>query len=405
MKSKQQSRAREDIFVGNSEMAGLMRSFDWSQTSLGAVEAWSQSLKITLSILLTSRHPMFLWWGEELIQFYNDGYRPSLGADKHPEALGHRGREFWDEIWDIIGPQIEGVMERGESTWNENQLVPIIRNGYLEEVYWTYSYSPVRDENGDINGVLVVCSETTEQVIGKRQLQIQRELAAKTVGVKTVEQACEISARTLADNSDDVPFALLYLLDDTRSKAQLAGIAGLDAGTVASPRDIEINSDSQIDKKWSLSAAMATGKSQIVEELQSKFGELSGGWSESPHAAVVVPLIAPAQANIIGFLIAGISPKRPFNDGYKGFFDLISGQIASAISNAKTWETERYLEEIRETALRETEAANIRMQEVLSSIRDGFVVLGRNWQFIYLNNRQVEIMGMKREEILGKNLW
>ena len=100
MKSKQKPSVGEDIFVGNGEMAGLMRDFDWSQTSLGAVETWSQSLKTTLNILLASRQPMLLFWGEELIQFYNDGFRPSLGADKHPQALGDKGREFWNEVWE-----------------------------------------------------------------------------------------------------------------------------------------------------------------------------------------------------------------------------------------------------------------------------------------------------------------
>ncbi|MGB3655473.1 MAG: PAS domain S-box protein, partial [Rivularia sp. (in: cyanobacteria)] len=405
MKSKQNSRVGEDVFVGNSEMAGLMRDFDWEQTSLGAVETWSQSLKITLSILLTSRQPMLLFWGEELIQFYNDAYRPSLGADKHPQGLGSRARDFWNEIWeDVVEPQINAAMKRGVSTWNENQLVPMIRNGCLEEVYWTYGYSPVRDENGNINGALVVCTETTAQVIGERQLRTQRELASGAVGVKTVEQACEISARTLANNSDDVPFALLYLLDDTRSKAHLAGISGLDALKSVSPHEIEINSDSEICNFWSLRDVIATGKSQIVEGLQSN-EELSGARSHSPNAAAVIPLIAPGQAQIKGFLIAGISPIRPFDDNYKGFFDLISGQIASAISNARAWETERKLDQIRETARRETEAANMRMQDVLSSIRDGFVIFDYNWRLTYLNNRELEIIGRSREDVLGNNLW
>ncbi len=168
---------------------------------------------------------------------------------------------------------------------------------------------------------------------------------------------------------------------------------------------MKIDSDSENCQKWLLSASMATGESQIVEELQSKFGELSGGWSESPRAAVVVPLIAPAQTNVIGFLIAGISSKRPFNDGYKGFFGLISRQIASAISNARAWETERSLKETRETALRETEAVNMRLQDVLSSIHNGFVIYDYEWRFTYLNDRQVEIIGMKREDVLGENLW
>src|ERR1700690_2065941 len=156
---------------GQGEMAELVRRLDWSKTSLGPVETWSDTLVTTVNLLLASRHPMFLWWGPELIQFYNDGYRPSIREDKHPSALGQRGVEGWPEIWPIIGPQIEAVMQNGESTWNTNQLVPINRNGKLEEVYWTYSYSPVRDKDGSVRGTLVVCSETTEQVLSERRLR------------------------------------------------------------------------------------------------------------------------------------------------------------------------------------------------------------------------------------------
>jgi hypothetical protein len=132
--------------IGDGEMAELTRKFDWRSTSLGPIESWPDLLVTTVNMMLSSRHPMFLWWGPNLIQFYNDGYRPSIRADKHPSALGQRGAECWPEIWSIIGPQIEAVMTRGESTWNLNQLVPINRNGKLEEVYWTYSYSPIRDK-------------------------------------------------------------------------------------------------------------------------------------------------------------------------------------------------------------------------------------------------------------------
>lgn len=407
MKFKKKSQVGEDIFVGNSEMAALMRDFEWSQTPLGAVETWSQSLKITLNILLTSHHPMLLFWGEELIQFYNDAFSLSLGEDRHPEGLGSKARDFWYDTWeDVTKPQIDAVMKRGESTWNKNHLVPIFRNARLEEVYWTYSYSPVRDENGSINGALVVCSETTAQVIGERQLQTLRELAVENIGVKTVEQACEISARTLAHNSYDVPFALLYLFDDMQVSARLAGITGLDTGESVSPQEIEISSDSEICNLWSLSDVIATGESQLIEDLQSKFGELPGGaWSESPNTAFVVPLIAPGQTQIRGFLIAGISPRRPFNDDYQGFFDLVGGQILSAITNASAWETEFRIAQVRETARRETAAAESRMQDVLSSIRDGFLTFDRDWYYTYINARQLEIIGMKREDVLGKNLW
>ena len=142
---------------------------------MGPIEDWPKTLLVTLNLLLASRQPMFLWWGDDLIQFYNDAYRPSIRADKHPKALGQRGRECWPEIWHMIGHQIEGVMSRGESTWHEDQLVPIYRNGKLEDVYWTYSYSPVRDPDGTIRGTLVTCSETTGRVLADQQLRISRE--------------------------------------------------------------------------------------------------------------------------------------------------------------------------------------------------------------------------------------
>ncbi len=163
---------------GTGEMANLTRAYDWSHTPVGPVDQWPEALLITVNTLLASRHPMFLWWGEELVQFYNDAYRPSIREDKHPSALGQRGKECWPEIWPIIGPQIEAVMTRGEASWHENQLVPIYRNGKLEDVYWTYGYSPVRSSTGEICGTLVVCTETTAVVLARHQSQRERERLA-----------------------------------------------------------------------------------------------------------------------------------------------------------------------------------------------------------------------------------
>ena len=172
------SGARSNEIFGTGEMADLTRSFDWSQTPVGPVEQWPDALLITVNTILTSRHPMFLWWGEQLVQFYNDAYRPSIREDKHPRALGQPGRECWPEIWSIIGPQIDAVMTDGIASWHENQLVPIYRNGKLEDVYWTYGYSPVRDSLGSIGGTLVVCTETTEGVVAQRQLQQESQRLA-----------------------------------------------------------------------------------------------------------------------------------------------------------------------------------------------------------------------------------
>src|SRR6186713_1056872 len=150
---------------GGGEMGEMTRQYDWSTTSVGAPDQWPQSLRTIVSVILHSKFPMFLWWGKDLVQFYNDAYRPSLGNEgKHPKALGQNGEDCWQEIWPVIKPLIDKVLAGGESTWSENQLIPIYRNGQLEDVYWTFSYSPVIDESGIPAGVLVTCTETTKTI-------------------------------------------------------------------------------------------------------------------------------------------------------------------------------------------------------------------------------------------------
>jgi len=162
---------------GGGEMGEIIRAYDWGNSSLGKPATWPQSLKTAVRLLLSNGHPMFIWWGPDLIQFYNDAYRRSIGPERHPSAIGQQGHECWAEIWDIIGPQIKQVMSGGGSTWHENQLVPITRNGKREDVYWTYSYSPIDDQSAPngTGGVLVVCTETTEQVLSEQRKKAAEE--------------------------------------------------------------------------------------------------------------------------------------------------------------------------------------------------------------------------------------
>ena len=164
------------FLVGGGEMGKLTREKDWRKTTLGDPRSWPQSLRTTLSIILNSKFPMFLFWGKELICFYNDAYRPSLGKDgKHPSILGMKGVEAWPEIWLIIQPLIDQVLAGGEATWNEDQLIPIYRNGKIEDVYWTFSYSPVNDESGKPAGVFVTCTETTDKVVTRLKLKDSKD--------------------------------------------------------------------------------------------------------------------------------------------------------------------------------------------------------------------------------------
>ena len=169
---KEQALTKYQFLSGGGEMGRLTREKDWSLTPVGDPSGWPQSLRTTLSIILNSKFPKFLFWGPDLVCFYNDAYRPSLGIDgKHPDILGGRGEDCWQEIIHIIKPLIDKVLIQGEATWSEDQLIPIYRNGKIEDVYWTFSYSPVKDESGRPAGVFVTCSETTDKVKAIRVLE------------------------------------------------------------------------------------------------------------------------------------------------------------------------------------------------------------------------------------------
>jgi PAS domain S-box-containing protein len=197
-----------DFLAGGGEMGALTRAHDWSATPLGKPETWPQSLRTAVRILLNTNHPMFIWWGPELIQFYNDAYRQTMGPERHPSALGQHGRECWDEIWPIIGPQIEQVMSGGGATWHENQLVPVTRHGRLEQVYWTYGYSPI-DEGDLVGGVLVVCRDVTGDYLAAAAL---REREAELARVQQLGRigGLEVDLRTGFRNRRSPEYLLIH---------------------------------------------------------------------------------------------------------------------------------------------------------------------------------------------------
>ncbi|HEY0757490.1 MAG TPA: ATP-binding protein [Ktedonobacteraceae bacterium] len=329
------SEEHDALFANGGELGHLMSTFAWASTSIGPVEQWPQSLRSTLGILLHSRHPMFLWWGPDLIQFYNDGYRPSLGLDKHPQALGQAGRECWAEIWPVIGPLIENILAGGEPTWNEDQFIPITRNGYLEEIYWTYSYSPVFDENGKVGGVLVVCTETTGRVRAERRLRTLAGLTGNAIKAKTSAAVAAIAARVLTENSADFPFALLYTLTDDGGQFRLVASAGLAAGTPGSPMLLDrALLSTHASETWNIGYVLETGSASLVEDTALRFGPLPGGpWDTPSTSAFVLPITIPGQSQISGVLVAGISPGQAFDAAYQQFLESVVVALANALAN------------------------------------------------------------------------
>ncbi|HEV2854116.1 MAG TPA: ATP-binding protein [Thermoanaerobaculia bacterium] len=335
------TQAASDCLSGGGEMGARMRAFDWSQTPLGLVEGWPQSLRTAVSICLNSKFPMVIWWGPELTLLYNDGWIPILGPAKHPRALGSPGREIWPEIWDVIGPMFESVMTRGQATWADDGLLLVNRYGYTEEAYFTWSYSPVRDESGGVGGVFTAVTETTTRVIGERRLQTLRELAEQATQAKTAEEACSLAAHTLEGNPHDLPFALLYLLDEDARQARLCAAINFSPGMKAVPATVRIDGE---DSLWSFQRVLDTNRNQIVGDLEERFGRLPAGpWTDdSTRRALVLPLAkAGAKELPAGFLVVGISPRLAFDDDYRGFLELAARQIATAIANARAYEEER----------------------------------------------------------------
>ena len=236
------------------------------------------------------------------MQFYNDGYRPILGT-KHPEALGRSTYDTWSEIWtDIVGPLFRKVKEEGEPTYLEDFLFPLFRYGYTEECYFTFCYSPIREESGEAAGVLVTCIETTARVVGERRLRTLRELATRANDTRTVAESCRSAVSVMATNPHDIPFAAIYLVDDEKT-ARLAGSCGLSKGHPAIPATLALQGNSGV---WPIAEVATTEEMRVVDDLSAHFDSLPGGpWPEMPRYAAVVPVPREGQDGVAAIMLAG----------------------------------------------------------------------------------------------------
>ena len=328
----------ERLFIGGSELAGLMKSFDWASTPIGPPELWPPSLKTSVRIMLTSQQPIWIGWGKDLIYLYNDPYKSIIGG-KHPWALGRPTAQVWNEIWGDIAPLLAKAMSGDEGTYSEAQLLIMERNGFPEETYYTFSYSPIPNEDGSPGGIFCANSDDTQRVISERQLSLLRELASRAAESRSVQQACEHSAEALMTDPQDLPFAMLYMLEPGNQVAQLAALSGIDADHPAVQPTLSLVSD----KTWPLAEAFLQHSPQLVANLQEVFGSEfpSGGWRQAPRQAVVLPIMSGGETGRAGFLIAGLNPFRLFDERYAGFLDLVAGQIMAAVKNGDAYEEER----------------------------------------------------------------
>jgi len=326
----------KEWLIGGGEMGKLIRSMDWAQTPLGPLDSWPQSLRATVSLCLASSFPISLAWGPQHVQIYNDGYWPICGA-KHPASMGQDFSECWASAWPVIGAAFERALA-GETSFLENQRLFLDRNGYLEETFFTFSFSPIRNETG-VAGLFHPVTETTSRMLSERRARALRDLAAGAGKAKTTAEACTLAAQTLAECPRDVPFALFYLLDDGAKEARLTASSGLSRGSAAGPETVDL---AVRETGWPLAEVATAGGAQHVKDLESRFGHLQcREYPESLKEALALPITPPGCQRPIGIFVAGISSRLPLNETYRTFFELLAAGVTAAVANARAYEDER----------------------------------------------------------------
>jgi signal transduction histidine kinase/FixJ family two-component response regulator len=314
------------FIVGGGETGAIIRALDWRTTPLGPARQWPQSLRTAIDICVSSRFPIALYWGPEFVMLYNDDLIPMVGANKHPLALGRPAFEVLPEIRAIIEPMLERVINTGEAIWSEDLMLPLFRNEGQSESYFTFTYSPIRDESGAVGGVFCAVLETTDKIIEERRLRLLNALSEIT-GAKTPADACSQAAAQLAHASNDVPFALLYLMDDATSRFSLAGAANIAPGAVWAPKEIAFGDHST----W----PFETSSSPSYRQMAIKNGPAGA------LGVVILPIERAAGGPPLGFVVVGLSPLLRRSESYDRFHRLLASSISQGVSNAAAYEAER----------------------------------------------------------------
>ncbi|QGG96616.1 PP2C family protein-serine/threonine phosphatase [Actinomarinicola tropica] len=290
-----------------TEMGRLVREHDWASTPLGPPTSWPSPLRNAVRLCLSSRFPMIVLWGEELIEIYNDGYRPILG-DKHPTSLGASAKEVWVEIWEVLEPLADEVMGKGGSTWDEHGLLVMERHGYPEEAYFTWSYSPIFLSDGSVGGIFDVVTETTAEVLAERRLACLSAVTTMILDAPRVTDVAAGAISALARWNADIVDADVYL----RVGDGVALVSTTRADT-ASPVDPDL-----------VRQVSEGGPARVIG------GDAAG---RLPAEHVIVRLGEPHD-DLTGVLVAGLNPRRAYDADYRSFIDLVASAIGAAIDAA-----------------------------------------------------------------------
>jgi hypothetical protein len=279
---------------------------------------------------------MWIGWGPDKTFLYNDAYVSVLSLAKHPWALGRPATEVWAEIWEVCGPLAEKVFSKGEATYVDEVQLFMSRGDFVEETYYSFSYSPIRDESSQVRGLFCPSAEVTPKVLNARRLRTLAELTAKSLNEKSTEAACASAFSTLAKNQSDVPFALLYLIDHEGKRAVLEQSCGLVGEHSFAPDRIAIDGDSADAFLKTIVDVTNSAQSRLISVIGLE-GLPPGPARQQVNEAVVLPVGSQGQQPV-GVLVAGVNPTRRIDPEYRTFYELVASQIAAGVANAKSYE-------------------------------------------------------------------
>jgi two-component system sensor histidine kinase VicK len=382
------------------EMADRIRTFGWENTSLGSISTWPTPLLFAVNLILDAASPMFIWWGAEKIQFYNDAYLQILGTDstsKHPKALGQRGEDCWPEIWPIISPMLESVLNTGIPIYLEDQLIPIFRNGKLEDVHCTFSYTLIRDVNGMSGGILVICSETTEKV--------ERRVADRTHALKSAQLISEAQKERLASVISQVPAGLAILNGQEMvlemANGYMLNLWGRDEAVIGEPLLHFLPELKDQVFPALLNEVYTSGKPHFTQDAPVKL--LIGGQMQTVYVDFsYTPLKSPlGETTSILILAEDVTPRTLSRKREQQLSEELAASNEQLLNtNERLKETQEYIRKVN-ADLAESEA---RLKYIIQEAPVAIAVMHKRELFIdSANTKILEIWG-KTEAVFGKPL-
>src|SRR5579883_684964 len=319
-----------------SEMAQRFGEFDWSRTSIGPVERWPVTWRNAVNLSLASGFPSAIGLGPELVYIYNDAFITLGGRARHPEALGRPVREVWREIWpQVLEPRFSETLSTGRPTGEADLLLPLMRSGYLEETYITFSFAALTDDHGNPSGIFCTATENTALVITARQVECVRRLASHCACADSPATACRIAAQALEEQRRDVPFAIFYVLDSGGMRVESLATTGLNGIPAGVPGRGALD---QTADPWRLPEVLSGASPILIDDVANILGPALANPEVLPRQALVTPLgiTGPDTPRVI--LVAGLNPMRPVEES-RQFFQLVTGQVQTALSSARMRES------------------------------------------------------------------